>query len=782
MLDKEEGAATKSIAAFDQSFRGFSSSRKDIDPVHALRDFIAHAISADEERDHKRRLSADFSDSGIGSSIASDEKDHKITDAQCGLNCLEPGRQQGLTIATSLHSSVIDPSCSGSASIGSHNRLRSVQNSDSSKPASAVTRSICPSTKTNPSPKALSNLARRKINDNIFQPILRENRFKFFHPLVKSLGSRSRASVNCLRDLEKSLIFEPLVSDILGVDIRISAYKISLKKLSVPRSLYRTFGEFSIQLVLDTYSHLSEPEQRRAADRPYDNGYFLDLVQQVGRLAAQVSASRSTRATNVDANADEMTYSPYVSKAPSLKLRSHNYREDEVTLEGGLGHTGNLVELVRWKDGKGISLRTNEPYEPTPGIKRRMSEECDDDIERSMARRKKNADPTPLQLHCSEKSCDKIFERKCDLAKHEKTHSRPFKCPHKGCQYYDRGLPTEKERERHMNDKHTKNPKMFTCDYCTFKTKRESNCKQHMEKKHGFVYERSKGKGKKMNSMTTPQQTPQTPCLSTPLSSAIDISGTDTSASGSAFPTPFEAPMDFGTSAFTDPVLFPPLRNNGEDDPTLTGMFDEGFGDSNMNHGPFSLSTDMADNGGSIYNFGQSPAFTNAASPLCDTSALRLNTQNTRPEFGSSGHQYVHSGSYSAQTLPTPESCTLNHLQPFSRNPSISHISPIAGQTFGHDGPQVLGVVPNLTPSSDFLPAQPSFSPTGQDQALNEFVPSDSQFDAMWQTANIDNITGNAPIPDFDLYGDGTGADSNCDILMGYEEMDMDQGPHQQML
>jgi uncharacterized C2H2 Zn-finger protein len=43
-----------------------------------------------------------------------------------------------------------------------------------------------------------------------------------------------------------------------------------------------------------------------------------------------------------------------------------------------------------------------------------------------------------------------------------------------------------------MNDKHSANPRVYPCKYCPYKSKRESNCKQHMEKSHGWVYERSK--------------------------------------------------------------------------------------------------------------------------------------------------------------------------------------------------------------------------------------------------------------------------------------------------
>jgi len=78
--------------------------------------------------------------------------------------------------------------------------------------------------------------------------------------------------------------------------------------------------------------------------------------------------------------------------------------------------------------------------------------------------------------------------------KHKKTHERPFKCDDENCKYHVEGFPTNKERERHQNDIHAANSKEWKCIYtpCTYKSKRESNCKQHMEKAHNYDYKRMK--------------------------------------------------------------------------------------------------------------------------------------------------------------------------------------------------------------------------------------------------------------------------------------------------
>ena len=79
-------------------------------------------------------------------------------------------------------------------------------------------------------------------------------------------------------------------------------------------------------------------------------------------------------------------------------------------------------------------------------------------------------------------------------SKHEKTHSRPFKCTELTCKYFQVGWSTEKERDRHINDRHSNTRNLYKCQFqpCTYASARESNCKQHMEKTHGWVYVRSR--------------------------------------------------------------------------------------------------------------------------------------------------------------------------------------------------------------------------------------------------------------------------------------------------
>jgi len=154
-------------------------------------------------------------------------------------------------------------------------------------------------------------------------------------------------------------------------------------------------------------------------------------------------------------------------------------------------------------------------------FKRSLSEEAEEDesILRSMARRKRSASATELApKRCREPGCDKEFKRPCDLTKHEKTHSRPWKCPVESCKYHEYGWPTEKEMDRHHNDKHSSAPPLYECHFkpCPYRSKRESNCKQHMEKAHGWTYVRSKNNGKNRDKASATTTTNPNTGLPTP--------------------------------------------------------------------------------------------------------------------------------------------------------------------------------------------------------------------------------------------------------------------------
>merc|ERR1711939_718216 len=653
------------------------------------------------------------SDEGLGSSIKSDSVGRVVvgnTSEEDGLvqDLIQEADSSDLT-SRRLRQRASHPSTRSSSTIA----------------PSAVTESIAPrpSRPTLRHPP-LSRSARNKLKEYIISPILEEARFQNLHPFVTALDSKPNKSIRCLRDLEQSLIFQPLVSTLIAQGP--AETDVFLKTFAISRHLYRAFGEFTIQLVVDAYQHLSESEQRRAADRPYDNGYFLDLVQQVHRLASHIGSSGRAQQAGTAEEDDEMAYSI----------------DDEVTLEGGLGETGNQAELVRWKNGNGFSLRTGLPYEPTPGIKRQSSGALDEDVARSMARRKKGYIPEYVEMKCSDPSCDKVFTRKCDLAKHEKTHSRPFKCPHKDCKYSEMGLPTEKERDRHINDKHDPNPHFYQCQFCEFKTKRESNCKQHMEKKHSWNYERAKGKDKNMTMKMTPGQTPQTPALDYNSSMQSPMSYTsgawDESRSRSdslagpsitsAQVTPFERPLSafegYG-QASNHSAIFP------RSDAYQQSTFDfNSFVPGNSYISPVSSHRNMTPS---------TPAYSNITGQSPFSAHMDVAMDYTTPY-----DNYA--------SLPTPES----FLQSVSRHQSISNPSPMyqdVEQSNMYDGGDVFLDDPLISgttaaPDHDFDlfsgvgdSGRNAFTnPSAANATLFPIMQNDEQFHAAVEKELIDEI------------------------------------------
>lgn len=444
-------------------------------------------------RSSRRRTAAKYADSGLGSSI-------------------------------------------GSSSL-SDKKVFTDDNASNSTESSPVTRSAdAPPTTVKRLPR-LSARTTHSIHKHILKPLLAKNSFKDLHPLVEDCPRRiHQKEIVCLRDLEKTLIFTAPVSEIYpDVDGGFAHWFSRLKKYTKSADLYLEFCLQSIRCIQATVEVVNEREQVRPNDRPYTNGYFIDLVEQIQQYAEQVREAKEKEEKGE--TFDEMDAHPYVSNADSFPavefarfLTILPCRSDEVKLHGGLTRNGRPAELVRInkKTGKAISIATGKPVDmddddddnKSMRFKRSLSEEAEDEesVMRSMARRKKDASAAELApKFCREPGCDKSFKRPCDLTKHEKTHSRPWKCPIASCKYHEYGWPTEKEMDRHQNDKHSAAPPLFECHFkpCPYRSKRESNCKQHMEKAHGWEYIRSKNNGKNRpaasavipNGLPTPQAT-----------------------------------------------------------------------------------------------------------------------------------------------------------------------------------------------------------------------------------------------------------------------------------
>ena len=360
--------------------------------------------------------------------------------------------------------------------------------------------------------QSLSERSVNRIHEHTLGPLLSDRSLKAFHPIVHDCPRRiAENQIVCLRDLEKTLIFMAPVSQILkdpgvwGVTYRTLCFQERAKSVE----LYIDFCLTSIRCIQATVEYLPDREQTRPHERPYSQGYFIDLVEQIHQHAERMKEARVQQtAGETLGEMDVESYEPQSQPHPLTTLTNTHSRGDEVRLMGGLTKNGRPAELVRVKkNGKAFSVATGMPVEDYDDeskspirFKRSLSQQLEDEEEimRSMARRKKNASPEELApKKCKEPGCTKEFKRPCDLTKHEKTHSRPWKCPVATCKYHDYGWPTEKEMDRHVNDKHSSSPPMFECLFkpCPYKSKRESNCKQHMEKAHGWTYVRSKSNG-----------------------------------------------------------------------------------------------------------------------------------------------------------------------------------------------------------------------------------------------------------------------------------------------
>ena len=150
------------------------------------------------------------------------------------------------------------------------------------------------------SPHTLSEYACRQIQKHIILPIIREEKLKPFHPLVGGLPYRvARKEITCLRDLEKVLLWLAPVSKKCLDQTRhlVTCSMFGFQKWSDSKTSFLLFCETSIQCIHTTVEYLNETDQRRPTDRPYNQGYFLDLVEQVRQYAAMLASSRTRPAS-----------------------------------------------------------------------------------------------------------------------------------------------------------------------------------------------------------------------------------------------------------------------------------------------------------------------------------------------------------------------------------------------------------------------------------------------------------------------------------------------------
>ncbi|KAI5310661.1 copper-binding transcription factor, partial [Ascosphaera atra] len=396
----------------------------------------------------------------------------------------------------------------------------------------------------------LSVIACRKIESHVLLPLLRRKELTCFQPLIRSLPPRMQSGeIATLRDLEKTLLSMSVnfaISNAIGRNVytAFAHYAIQCLHSTVPmlcdrelkkqheraynglyfldlveqvRQYAAIVGHARIQRAAAAVVKRAEEDMEKAGFESDDEIILVNGIANEGRPAELVR--RKKDGSMFSLSTGKPYHVPEQSSEKDMQKRSWTLpkaSESRCPARPNQGeHTRDpfphsaarratlapqiAASLIRRKFGQSQSC--SGPRAPLallePGTKRpslTFTPEPPSDVSRSMARRKKNEPPMNINKKCEH--CDKVFRRRCDYTKHSKTHSRPFKCPVIGCRYNELGWPTEKEKDRHYNDKHCTEPILHHCKYpnCTYKSKRESNCKQHMEKAHGWCYVRTKQK------------------------------------------------------------------------------------------------------------------------------------------------------------------------------------------------------------------------------------------------------------------------------------------------
>ena len=274
------------------------------DKNHAATDLLLAYQNGLAKRHHA-------SDSGIGSTVSSSE---------VSMSGKHAGMEQGITLASAV--CIRDSSLLTEAVASNPPNVRPIGSTPSALDEGRVQTGIngLPALATGPmagSQHALSEYACKQIQKHIILPIIREPKLKDFHSLVHGIPYRvARKEITCLRDLEKVLLWLAPVSPYSSLWVRslVQCLISGAKKWSTTKSSFLTFCETSIQCIHTTVEHLNEHDQRRPTDRPYTNGYFLDLVEQVRQYATMLATSRAMVASDSSSTTEQHAYVPLLLK------------------------------------------------------------------------------------------------------------------------------------------------------------------------------------------------------------------------------------------------------------------------------------------------------------------------------------------------------------------------------------------------------------------------------------------------------------------------------------
>ncbi|KAF8455699.1 hypothetical protein BGX38DRAFT_142719 [Terfezia claveryi] len=323
----------------------------------------------------------------------------------------------------------------------------------------------------------------------ILEPILNNSKFRDFWDICRMAGEQMESGqIGSLRDLEKFLF-----------------HKASNIKNN---EAYNNFCKEFLHHVRESLKYMPQNELLRPYDRPYDTGYFLDTLAPFVKSTMQFEFEEDPA---IGEWLGSMASQPPQSSQPLLlsqsgkRVTEADTADDSLAKRPKLNRPGLRVDTnYMFDDWPAFSDREMTPISGNPGAmglppapRTRMKSTSPIQYPRNKTKHQGRAQQVKeLQAFpCTWDGCTHLpFPRACDLTKHRKTHTRPHKCGVESCKYATEGFPTEKERDRHWTDKHSSDTPAFCCNYfpCPYKSKRESNCKQHMEKAHGYTYVRMK--------------------------------------------------------------------------------------------------------------------------------------------------------------------------------------------------------------------------------------------------------------------------------------------------
>lgn len=225
-----------------------------------------------------------------------------------------------------------------------------------------------------------------------------------------------------------------------------------------------------------------------------------------------------------------------------------------------------------------------------------------------------------------------------------------------------------------MNDKHSVAPSMFRCHFhpCPYESKRESNCKQHMEKAHGWVYVRSKNNGKVGKELFI-EKPPLTPQLSTPGSNIFSVPTPDFSDGANYYDTTSES-LVVPSSFEPAPTLGATARYTVEDS---SASFNDMFGPMEAGFPFDEQPVEYHSNGITEYSAGPHQSTWTSAANSGPSSAAIYHDQlpedeslfGTNFDWSNMDHDLT---TMNLQLITPAPSIEHRPLEAFSRNPSIS--------------------------------------------------------------------------------------------------------------